>query len=127
MRSVIKEFQAAVDSGDARLLEPLLHPDVRLLGSVSHTPFEGRDAVLFVFGMLIALFENARYVSEFPAPQGLVLLMQGTVSGLAADGLQVISVDDEGRIIEFLDFVRPLSALTALQDSATRYLADLRS
>lgn len=123
MRSVIQVFQAAADRGDAGLLRPLLDPDVRLHGSVQHAPFEGRDTVLFVFGMLIALFEEARYLQEFPGPQGLVLLMHGRVSGHEADGLQVVSFGDDGLITNFLDFVRPLPALTALRDAATEYLA----
>lgn len=126
MRSVIQEFQKAVESGDARLLSPLLDANVRLQGSVQHAPFEGRETVLFVFGMLITLFQDARYLKEFSCPEGLVLLMHGTVSGVEADGLQVISFGDDGLITEFLDFVRPLTAMNALQDAAKQYLADLR-
>ncbi|MEA2314843.1 MAG: hypothetical protein QOI03_1535 [Solirubrobacteraceae bacterium] len=127
MQSVIWQFQAAIDARDAQLLAPLLDPDVRLLGSVQHAAFEGRDTVLFIFGMLIALFQDARYVAEIPGAEAVVLLMHGTISGQEADGLQVVSFGDDGKITHFLDFVRPLPALGALQEAATAYLANIGS
>lgn len=125
MRSVIDSFQAAVDAGDATMLAPLLDPDVRLLGSVRPDPFAGRDTVLFIFGMLIALIQEPRYVSETLGSDQLVLLMQGKLGDQNLDGIQVITFGENGLITEFLDFVRPLPALNALQDAATQYLANL--
>lgn len=126
MRSVMQDFQAAVNAGDANLLAPLLDPDVRLLGSVSPDAFVGRETVLFIFGMLIAVIQEPRYIAERSHPGGLVLLMRGTIGDQTLDGIHVISFGDDGLITEFLDFVRPLPALIKLQDAATRYLADLR-
>lgn len=125
MQSVIESFQAAVDAGDATMLASLLDADVRLLGSVRADPFAGRDTVLFIFGMLIALIEEPRYVSETLGPDRLVLLMQGKIGGQSLDGIQVITFGENGLITEFLDFVRPLPALVSLQDAATQYLASL--
>jgi len=76
--------------------------------------------------MLIELFQEVHYVAEFLGPDGLVLLNRGVVSGKHADGLQVLSLGEDGLIIEFRDFVRPLSALSALQEAAAKYLAGLR-
>lgn len=117
------EFQAAVDARDAALLGPLLHPDVVLHPSVRHETFRGRDTTLFVFTMLIELFADCVYTAEYAGPDGLVLLNRGVVGGLQADGVQVLTFDEEGLVTEFRDFVRPLSALQALQDAATAYLS----
>lgn len=124
MPSVIKSFQAAVDAHDVSLLAPLLHPDVRLLGSVRPDAFQGRDVVLFIFGMLTALIQKPHYVSETVGADGLVLLMHGELDGQPLDGIQVLTFDEAGLITQFLDFVRPLPALIALQDAATAYLAE---
>lgn len=123
MKSVIGQFQSAVDARDAHLLDPLLAEDVTLFASVSVAPFEGKPAVLFVFSMLIDLFQEARFVAEFVGPGGLVLVSRGVVSGHQADGLQVLSFDGHGLVTEFRDFVRPLPALSALQTAAAGYIA----
>ncbi len=125
MRSVMKEFQAAVDAGDASLLAPLLGPDVRLLGSVRPEPFVGRDTVLFIFGMLIALIQQPRYVAETSDSEGLVLLMRGRIGDQELDGIHVLTFGEDGLITQFLDFVRPLPALSDLQDAAIAYLTAL--
>lgn len=123
MKSVMAAFQSAVDARDANLLGPLLAEDVTLHASVSATPFKGKAVVLSVFSMLIELFEEARFTGEFVGQDGLVLLSRGVVSGHQADGLQVLRFNGEGLIVEFRDFVRPLPAVSALQDAATAYLA----
>lgn len=125
MRSVMQDFQAAVDAGDANLLAPLLDPEVRLFGSVRPDAFVGRETVLFIFGMLITLIQEPRYITETSHSGGLALLMRGAIGDQKLDGIHVITFGDDGLITEFLDFVRPLPALIHLQDAATQYLADL--
>lgn len=125
MRSVMNDFQSAVDAGNASLLAPLLAPDVRLLASVSPDPFDGQDTVLFIFGMLITLIQEPRYVAEVVGAKEVVLVMKGRLGDRPLDGIQVLTVGEDGLITQFLDFVRPLPALIALQDAATQYLADL--
>jgi ketosteroid isomerase-like protein len=123
MRSVIRDFQAAVDAGDVAHIAPLLADDVVLFGSVQGKPFEGKAAGLFVFAMLIELFSDVQYTAEYAGPEGLVLLNRGTVGGKAADGVQVLTFGNDGLITQFRDFVRPLSATSALRDAAGEYLS----
>jgi hypothetical protein len=123
MRSVLDQFQSAVNARDANLIGPLLADDVTLHASVSVDPFEGKAAVLVVFSMLIELFEDCRFTHEFAGPDGLALLTQGVVAGHQADGMQVLTFNADGLVMDFRDFVRPLTALTALKDAATAFLA----
>ncbi|MCF2530758.1 nuclear transport factor 2 family protein [Yinghuangia soli] len=59
-----EQFRAAVDQHDLAALEKLFTEDVRLYSPVKFTPFEGRAAVLGLFGVLLRTFEGFHYIGE---------------------------------------------------------------
>ncbi|MFI9017891.1 nuclear transport factor 2 family protein [Streptomyces griseus] len=120
-------FRAAVDRRDLDALDDLFTEDIRLYSPVKFTPFEGRPMVLGLFGVLLRTFEDFRYVGEFAgasqtiadgteAPSA-VLLFRATVGGREIHGIDLLHLDDDGRIKEFTVMVRPASAVQALGDA----------
>ncbi|WP_239488268.1 nuclear transport factor 2 family protein, partial [Streptomyces durocortorensis] len=65
MTTAVDRFRAAVDHRDLGALDDLFTEDIRLYSPVKFTPFEGRPAVLGLFGVLLRTFEDFRYVGEF--------------------------------------------------------------
>ena len=124
-RSVIEEFRAAVEADDAQQLAHLLSEDVRFFGSASHKPFEGKATATMVQAMLSHICDDIEFVSEVMSEDRVVLLARGRVNEMQFDGATFLTFDENGLIIEIRDFVRPLSALTALRDAAGAYLATL--
>ncbi|MFG3496749.1 nuclear transport factor 2 family protein [Streptomyces sp. NPDC047886] len=124
-------FRAAVDSRDLDALDPLFTDDVRLYSPVKFTPFEGKPAVLGLFGVLLRTFEDFRYIgrhegaSETSAPgigdgiesPSTVLVFRATVNGRQVHGIDMLHVDGDGRIKEFTVMVRPQSAVRALGEA----------
>ncbi|MFY9613896.1 MAG: nuclear transport factor 2 family protein [Candidatus Dormiibacterota bacterium] len=120
-RSIIGLMQALV--GNPEGVANLFAPDVQLFGSLTHKPFEGREAVLVIFGMLAAVCQDVRYVKEYTADDGVTLLVHGRIGDRQFDGIQVLTFNSDGLVTSFRDFVRPMSALQALQTAAGEYLA----
>ncbi len=60
-----ERFRAAVEKRDLAALEELFTEDIRLYSPVKFTPFEGRPMVLGLFGVLLRVFEDLRYVGRF--------------------------------------------------------------
>jgi hypothetical protein len=127
MTTAVDRFRAAVDSRDIGALNDLFTEDIRLYSPVKFTPFEGRPAVLGLFGVLLRTFEDFRYVGEFAgasqtsadgaeAPSA-VLLFRATVGGKEIHGIDLLHLDDGGRIKEFTVMVRPHSAVQALGEA----------
>ncbi|MER6444344.1 nuclear transport factor 2 family protein [Streptomyces venezuelae] len=119
-----ERFRAAVEKRDLTGLEDLFTEDVRLYSPVKFTPFEGRPMVLGLFGVLMRVFEDFRYVGDFEgtaqtsadgaeAPAE-VLLFRAAVDGREIHGIDLLHFDEEGRIKEFTVMVRPQSAVQAL-------------
>lgn len=122
--SAVDRFRSAVEKRELAALEDLFTPDVRFYSPVKFRPFEGREMVLGLFGVLLRTFEDFRYVGSFEgtsetstdgaeAPSA-VLLFRATVGGKEIHGIDLLHIDDDGRIKEFTVMVRPQSAVEHL-------------
>jgi hypothetical protein len=120
-------FRAAVERRDLPALEALFTGDVRLYSPVTFTPFEGRDAVLGLFGVLLRVFEDFRYVGSLEgvaetgadgseAPSA-VLLFRAAAGGRQIHGMDLLQFDEAGLIKEITVMVRPRSAVHALGEA----------
>ncbi|QES48273.1 serine/arginine repetitive matrix protein 1 [Streptomyces venezuelae] len=117
-------FRTAVEQRDHSALEELFTEDIRLYSPVKFTPFEGRPMVLGLFGVLLRIFEDLRYVGHFEgaaetavdgeeAPS-VILPFRATVDGRQIHGIDLLQFDEQGRVKEFTVMVRPQSAVQAL-------------
>ncbi|MGW1768073.1 nuclear transport factor 2 family protein [Streptomyces sp. NPDC002073] len=126
-------FRAAVENRDLTALDDLFTDDIRLYSPVKFTPFEGKPMVLGLFGVLLRIFEDFRYVGHYDgaaetsadgkeAPSE-VLLFRAAVNGRQIHGIDLLHFDDDGRIKEFTVMVRPQSAVHALGEAVLEGLA----
>lgn len=117
-------FREAVEKRELTALEDLFTPDIRFYSPVKFQPFEGREMVIGLFGVLLRLFEDFRYVGSYEGAaqtsadgseaDSAVLLFRTTVSGKEIHGIDLLHFDEDGRIKEFTVMVRPQSAVQAL-------------
>ncbi|MFD3539015.1 nuclear transport factor 2 family protein [Streptomyces sp. NPDC058662] len=119
-----ERFRAAVEKRDLAALDDLFTEDIRLYSPVKFTPFEGKQAVLGLFGVLLRVFGDLRYIGYFegaaetstdgePLP-GAILPFRATVDGKQVHGIDLLQFDEAGRVREFTVMVRPQSAVQAL-------------
>ncbi|MFD7450818.1 nuclear transport factor 2 family protein [Kitasatospora sp. NPDC059827] len=119
-----ERLRAAVDARDLTALDDLFTDDIRFYSPVKFGPFEGKPMVLGLFGVLLRTFEDFRYVGAYEgaaqtsadgteAPSA-VLLFRAVAGGKEIHGIDLVHVDEQGRIKEFTVMVRPQSAVQAL-------------
>ncbi|RII13851.1 SnoaL-like domain protein [Streptomyces sp. YIM 130001] len=123
-RTTAARFRTAVEKRELGALEDLFTEDVRLYSPVKFTPFDGRPAVLGLFGVLLRTFEDFRYVGEFEGSAETshdgsttpseILIFRATVEGKQIHGMDLLQFDEAGLIKEFTVMVRPQSAVQAL-------------
>jgi hypothetical protein len=124
MATAAQRFQAAVEQRDLAAMTDLFSADVRFYSPVKFRPFEGRDMVLGLFGVLLRTFDDFHYLgsldgavttrtdgTETPAT---VLPFRAMVGEQEIHGIDLLHFDAEDRIIEFTVMVRPQSAVHAL-------------
>ncbi|KJY19845.1 MULTISPECIES: nuclear transport factor 2 family protein [Streptomyces] len=124
MPETAERFRAAVEKRDLSALEDLFTEDIRLYSPVKFRPFEGRPMVLGLFGVLLRVFEDLRYVGHFDGATetsadgtraaASVLPFRATVDGKEIHGIDMLHFDESGRIKEFTVMVRPQSAVHTL-------------
>lgn len=109
-------FREAVEARDVGALAGLLADDVVFRSPVAHRPYTGRPIVTAILRAVLEVFQDFRYVHEFHADAGAdhVLVFEATVDGLQLTGVDVLTVDGDGRVTELMVMVRPLRAAEAL-------------
>jgi hypothetical protein len=108
-------FRAAVESGNMASAVALLAEDVVFESPIVHRRYRGRDQVAPVLLAVGTVFEDFRYTAEFGSEDGHVLRFAARVDDRDLDGVDILTVDEQGRITDFAVMVRPYSAATALR------------
>ena len=123
----IERFRAAVEKRDLTALDDLFTEDIRFYSPVKFTPFEGRPMVIGLLGVLLRTFEDFRYVGRFAGAAETstdaeevpseILLFRAAVNGKQIHGIDLLQLDEAGRIKEFTVMVRPMSAVQVLSEA----------
>lgn len=108
-------------------LDILLHDDCVFLSPIVYTPQVGKEITkmyLMAAGQTLpgekatdgsgATDSKFRYTKEVLDGNTAVLEFETTVEGKYANGVDIITCNDEGKIIEFRVMMRPLQAINAV-------------
>jgi hypothetical protein len=122
--STIDTFRDGVESADLAAVTDTFAEDIRLFSPVKFRPFEGIHTVSGLFMVLLRTLENFRYVGQFTGTvdedggsESHILIFRATVNGKDVHGIDLIQLNDAGKIATFTVMVRPLSGLSALGDA----------
>lgn len=100
---------------DMDRLDDLLADDCVFLSPVVHTPQKGRELTRLYLTAAFALFNDSfHYVKEVVTPRHAVLEFMCDLDGIVVNGVDIMTFDEAGKIIEFKVMVRPLKAVTML-------------
>lgn len=111
----ITALRAAAESADGDAVGDLLAPDV-----VFHTPltsrirFEGKDEVTALHRDIFAVIENLSTTEPLTRGDTGAFTFSGHVRGQKLDAMNLVRVNEHGKIVEFTVFARPLPALATL-------------
>lgn len=111
-------FRKAVEAFDLDACMACFADDAVLHSPVTFKPFVGLDAIRGLFTLLFKTFEDFRYEGEFHADDDSgVLHFRTRVGDREVEGIDMIRLGPEGKIVDFTVMVRPLSASIALRDA----------
>jgi hypothetical protein len=112
----IARWREVAKSGDKAALDVLLADGVVFHSPVVNTPQRGKAITAKYLSAAFGVLFNPsfRYVGEWRAEASAVLEFVTTVEGIEIDGVDIISWDADGRIVEFKVMVRPLKAINLL-------------
>ena len=113
--AALARWHDVVGSRDAAALPALIAADAVFRSPAVHTPQEGRDTVVgYLTAAFTVLGPHLAYEREWLGDDSAVLQFRTTVGGLDVSGVDIITWDREGKIIDFTVMVRPAKALDAV-------------
>jgi hypothetical protein len=115
-------FRAAVEAKDLDAMVDALAPDVVFHSPITFKPFEGKEAVSTLLGVVAATFDDFRYTDELDADGVKALIFEARVGDREVQGIDLLRFDDQGLIGDFTVMVRPLSAAHALAEAVGKGL-----
>jgi len=100
---------------DLARIDEVLAEDCVFLSPIVHTPQRGRALTrMYLTAALNVFNESFQYTKEVVSPQHAVLEFTCEVDGIVVNGVDIMTFDDAGKIIEFKVMVRPLKAVNLL-------------
>jgi hypothetical protein len=113
--AALARWHDVVTSRDAAGLPALIAEDAVFRSPAVHTPQEGRDAVVgYLTAAFTVLGPDLTYEREWLGDDSAVLQFRTIVGGLDVSGVDIITWDGSGRIVDFTVMIRPVKALTAV-------------
>ena len=124
-------------------LDALLHPDCVFLSPIVFTPQRGRDVTKLYLtaagatlagaspssaddGITVDERSGFRYVKQVLQGHHAVLEFETEIEGKYANGVDIITCDDDGLITEFKVMMRPLQAINAVHQQMMAMLESLK-
>jgi hypothetical protein len=124
-------------------LDAILHPDVVFLSPIVFTPQQGRDITkLYLTAAGGTLGGDApsstdgtpaeshggfRYTKKIAAGHSAMLEFETQIDGKYVNGVDIITCDDDGMIVEFKVMIRPLQAINLVHAQMKAMLEKLSS
>jgi len=124
----IRRWHEIAAARDAARLDALLADDVVFHSPVVHTPQRGKVIVKAYLSAALSVFgnEHFRYVGEWIGADSAVLEFNTRIDEVEVDGVDMIGVDAEGKIISFKVMVRPLKAIQAVHQKMAAMLSAMQ-
>lgn len=128
MQAFIERWHALVESHDPDGLDELLDDDAVMMSPVVHTPQRGKAITkMYLTGAFHVLAnEHFHYVREFINESAVVLEFETEIDGIHVNGVDMISLNEDGKITEFKVMVRPLKAINMLHQKMGEMLQALQ-
>jgi ketosteroid isomerase-like protein len=117
-------FRLAVEADDEAAAFELLHDDVEFRSPVVHAPYRGRPAVAHLLHHAKATLGGLTYVDELHGEDSVALVFTARVGDKDVEGLDHLTLDEDGRIVRFRVMIRPLSGLIATAQAMAARLED---
>ncbi len=108
----LETWHRLVREHDPAGLDDLLADDVVFHSPVVHTPQRGKALTRTYLGAAFKVFFNPsfRYVRELQQGDHAVLEFETEIDGIVVNGVDMITWNSEGRIVDFKVMLRPLKA-----------------
>ena len=113
-KAFLERWHKIVATRDVEGLAEVLAEDVTMGAPPYWTKLESREVAHRLLGIIIETIEGFTYHREWVEGQELALVFRGSIEGLSLQGIDLITLNDEGKIQNLDVMIRPMNALSKL-------------
>jgi len=106
-------------------MKALLSPDVRFFTPVTYLPYVGIEAVAGVLFGIMNTFTQFAYTDELSDGSSTALMFDASVGDVSLQGVDFLRDGADGKIVEFIDMMRPMSAVRVVGEEMARRVNDI--
>lgn len=112
----LEKWHAMVASKDLADVDSLIHAEAKFRSPMAFKPYQSGQAVALLLRNVLTVFEDFAYHRQLATPDGqsVVLEFSARVGDRQLKGIDLITFDADGKIIDFEVMIRPMSGLQAL-------------
>jgi hypothetical protein len=123
--TTVQRWHDIVRTRDAAGIPALLADDVVFLSPVVHTPQRGKAITTAYLAAALQVFgqPSFRYVREIVGERDAMLEFELELEGTFVNGVDLMRLDEAGRIVEFKVMLRPLQAVQVIHRMMGEMLA----
>lgn len=123
----LKRWHHAVQKRDTSILEDILADDVTFYSPAIWAPQNGKTLTkMYLIGAMLVLGgEEFEYVKEIVSGNMACLEFTTKIDDKIINGVDIITFDESGKIIEFKVMVRPYSSLVKLKEKMFELLQQM--
>jgi hypothetical protein len=124
MNSNLETWHSIILKQDKEKLSKILADDVVFYSPVVHTPQKGKEIVFMYLSAAFVVFFNDtfKYVREVVNETETLLEFEVEIDGIIVNGIDMISWNSDGKIINFKVMLRPLKAVNLIHQKMAELL-----
>ena len=127
----LEQWHRIVVAKDLDALGTVMADDMTLGAPPYWNKLEGKDLIQYLLGVILDVIEDFTYHREFVSGNELALEFRGHVGEDQLQGIDLITLDADGRVKNLDVLIRPLNTLTVVRDRVAprmkQYLESLAS
>lgn len=123
MNKTIIRWHEFIESLDTEILDEILSETVKFHSPFVWKPKEGKAMTKAILSAASQTFENFRYIREIAEGNDFMLEFEAYIGELNLRGVDIIKLDESGKILDFEVMIRPANALQSLGMAMTKELS----
>lgn len=131
MNTPLKNWHTFLDTKNPKLLDELLSDEVIFYSPIVWAPQEGNQITKLYLMAALEVFggenSNFRYVKQVIDNNQFILEFVTLIDGVTVNGVDMIEVNDDGKIISFKVMVRPLKAINKVHEKMGEMLEKFKN
>jgi hypothetical protein len=126
-KAAFDQWEGYVLDKKTELLEPLLADEVVFHSPVVWTPQTGKALTALYLRAATVVLKDFSYTRQIIAGNHWCLEFSGKIGDVSVKGVDLIQINEAGKIIDFEVMVRPLKAVNAIHEAMGAMLEQMKS